>query len=501
MTSKHCFSIYKRSVARFVMLVALIAFSLAAAAHATTYYVSNSGSDSNSGTSSMTPWQTLAHASSHSYSPGDSILLNGGQTFTGPLTMNSSGNSSAWITIGAYGSGMPTINAGTGDGIDSTNVSYVIVENIAITSSSGGYDGYGINFNATSGNQSYIYFYNVSAQNFATGIIVQTNGGTYNYVTCYACSAFSNGTTGMYIEGNNNSSSATSNFYNVQVSSSNFYSNGAHTKGGGSGLLLQGVDGATVQNSTAYSNGDIGMWCFNSTGIIFTNDVAHDNLAGNGDGGFDLDLGTTNSTIEYSYAYNNGGEGFEMCAGTSNPSSNLTLRYNISENDHYPIAFCGAPFNDIYIYNNTIYTNLSNGIDYWAALNSWSTTPTNLVIANNIIWNANSSEYDLQWGAGGITLNYNDYYGAFEAYFNGAAYTSLSSFHSATGLEANGLTYNPDFTGTPGSKVASAYQLGSSSPLRTAGVNLQAVYGINPGTHDYYGNTLPSSGFSMGAFQ
>ncbi len=497
--NRHVFNSFFFRVAYFIMT--LIACIGGTAAHATTYYVSNSGSDSNNGTSSMTPWQTLAHASSHSYSPGDFILLNGGQTFTGPLIMNSTGNSSGWITIRGYGIGTPTINGGTGDAIDSANTSYVLVENLAVSSTSGGSRGFGIDFNSTSGAQSNIYVYNVSANGFSTGITFQTNGGTYNYVTCYSCIAYNNGHWGLYVDGNNNNVSPTGNINNVAITSSTLYSNGANNKSGGAGVLLQGVDGATIQNSTAYNNGDIGMWCWNSMGVVFKNDTAYGNLASNGDGGFDLDIGTTNSTIEYSYAYNNSGEGFEMCADSGDPSSNLTIRYNISENDHYPVAFNGAPFNNVSIYNNTIYTNLTNGIDYWAALNSWSTTPTNLVIANNLIWNANSSEYDLQWGTGGITLNYNDYYGSFEAYFNGAAYTSLSSFHTATGLEANGLTDYPDFTGTPGSKVASAYQLSSSSPLRTAGANLQSLYGISPGTQDYYGNTLPPSGFSIGAYQ
>jgi hypothetical protein len=45
-------------------------------ASATTYYVSAStGSDSNSGTSSGTPWQTVAQVNGQVFQPGDSILF------------------------------------------------------------------------------------------------------------------------------------------------------------------------------------------------------------------------------------------------------------------------------------------------------------------------------------------------------------------------------------------------------------------------------------------
>ena len=41
----------------------------------TVYYVSNSGSDSNNGTSTSTPWKTIAHVDAHTFNPGDSVLF------------------------------------------------------------------------------------------------------------------------------------------------------------------------------------------------------------------------------------------------------------------------------------------------------------------------------------------------------------------------------------------------------------------------------------------
>ena len=48
-----------------------------------TYYVSPTGSDSNSGLSSSTPWQTVTKVNNTVLHPGDTVLFQGGQTFSG----------------------------------------------------------------------------------------------------------------------------------------------------------------------------------------------------------------------------------------------------------------------------------------------------------------------------------------------------------------------------------------------------------------------------------
>ena len=57
---------------------------------ATNYYVSTSGNDANNGTSISTPWKTIDKMNSMSYNPGDNILFNGGQTFSGSISPGSS---------------------------------------------------------------------------------------------------------------------------------------------------------------------------------------------------------------------------------------------------------------------------------------------------------------------------------------------------------------------------------------------------------------------------
>jgi hypothetical protein len=79
----------------------------------TTYYVSNSGNDSNNGKSASTPWLTIAHVNAQNFSPGDSILFQTGGTWREQLNIAWTGTSAASLNIGSYGTGaMPIISGG-----------------------------------------------------------------------------------------------------------------------------------------------------------------------------------------------------------------------------------------------------------------------------------------------------------------------------------------------------------------------------------------------------
>ncbi|MEO6350257.1 MAG: carbohydrate-binding protein [Candidatus Limnocylindrales bacterium] len=89
-----------------------------------TFYLSVNGSDGNAGTSTTSAWRTIGKLNTMDFQPGDTILLQGGQSFGGTLSFNaadsgtdSAGNLIAPITVGSYGTGRATINAGTDTGI------------------------------------------------------------------------------------------------------------------------------------------------------------------------------------------------------------------------------------------------------------------------------------------------------------------------------------------------------------------------------------------------
>jgi len=100
-----------------VFLLACLFLSAALPARATTYYVDNCvivGSDSNTGTSTSTPWLTVAHVNAQSFNPGDSVLFERTCAWYGTaLTVPSSGSSGSPITFGAYGTGANPILKGS----------------------------------------------------------------------------------------------------------------------------------------------------------------------------------------------------------------------------------------------------------------------------------------------------------------------------------------------------------------------------------------------------
>ena len=104
---------------RLLQFVVLILFALllyAQVSRGSTYYVDNcvvTGNDSNSGTSSTTPWLTVAKVNSISLNPGDTVLFEGGCTWREQLIPKTSGALGSPITFGSYGSGQATLNGST----------------------------------------------------------------------------------------------------------------------------------------------------------------------------------------------------------------------------------------------------------------------------------------------------------------------------------------------------------------------------------------------------
>ena len=103
-------------MSRKFLLNCLIVFSFLIfnfTAGATTYYISSSGNDSNSGTDPSSAWQTINKVNSfRNFKPGDNILFRRGDTFYGGLIVSNSGTSGSPITYGAYGSGAKPIITG-----------------------------------------------------------------------------------------------------------------------------------------------------------------------------------------------------------------------------------------------------------------------------------------------------------------------------------------------------------------------------------------------------
>jgi hypothetical protein len=79
----------------------------------TAYYVSASGSDSNSGTSPSSAWRTVQRVDRASLQPGDGVLFEGGATFSDEVLMpGASGASGSPIIFESYGQGNAALPRG-----------------------------------------------------------------------------------------------------------------------------------------------------------------------------------------------------------------------------------------------------------------------------------------------------------------------------------------------------------------------------------------------------
>ncbi len=107
----------------------------------TTYYVDvENGSDSNTGISPDSAWQTLDKVNSFTFAPGDTIRLKSGCSWNGVLAPKGNGAEGNPITISSYGEGSrPIINGGGTSGPAITgavliyNQEYWEIENLEVT--------------------------------------------------------------------------------------------------------------------------------------------------------------------------------------------------------------------------------------------------------------------------------------------------------------------------------------------------------------------------------
>src|SRR5262249_19894734 len=95
------------------------------------YYVSSTGSDSNSGTQTN-PWRTVAKVNSVAFAAGARVFFQGGQTFAGKLYFdaNDKGTATNPITVSSYGTGRAIVTGGTDYAFLAYNTGGITITNI-----------------------------------------------------------------------------------------------------------------------------------------------------------------------------------------------------------------------------------------------------------------------------------------------------------------------------------------------------------------------------------
>ena len=469
-------------------------------ASATIYYVSPTGSDSNNGTNTSTPWQTIAKVNTAHFVAGDSVLFQGGQTFTGALVFSYATNIPASSTanpvmVGSYGTGAAKIVSSTTgaysaaivvNGINGLTIDGLTILGAGGTSPTTGIGVYILNQSGSS--KSGVTVTNCDISNFAGTAGAQSAevyvSGYYGAIdTIKVMNNQLHGANGVGSKDCNGIYGIPNgqNITNVTYSGNTVYNIGGLATNVGGGIVANGVNGGVLEynivhdvggNSTS-CGGPGGVWAYASNNItIQYNEVYRMQpityTAGCDWVAYDLDGGVSNSVVQYNYSHNNFGGALLAYVATvgGHTWGNNTFRYNISENDalgaanasQCAISITASPTNPLKIYGNTIYMGMRNSTGLSVAMQSNNGVAVNLpagsLIENNIFYivpqtyggqTYNQYMY-FPYGLSGGTIDNNVYYGGatHQVWRIGSTqYTSFSTYQTATGYDAHTLTSNP----------------------------------------------------------
>jgi len=497
----------------FTLVFATVQISIPKAAYAsgTTYYVDSvSGSDSNNGTSTSTPWQSLSKVNGTAFSPGDSILFKGGDTWSGSLVISSSGNSSAQITYGSYGTGMPKIDGGSYvKTIDSEGHEYITIENFEVTN----YHPSDINTTLRYGIYADAKASGISHNLIINNVDVHDVDGIYSWdENANNQNRFNDSAIYITYSGNGGELSSSNHWDGITVENSNVYGNYGEgvmvtdeygpltvtpyntnvvvqnttiSNNADDNLILFYSDAPVVQNVLSYDSGQlasdtlaysiIGIWAVASTDATFkNNEVARTRLPSVDGTAFDIDWGESGTfTHEYNYTHGNEGGIIDNCLYCNSVQGSFNqsiFRYNISVDDLNNIINVGYQ-GTWQMYNNVFYKSSGH-----LELGDQSSTVT---FTNNV--------FDFQtapstWG--NDVMDHNAYY---------PISASPSDSHAVTG---DPKFVNPGAIGD-GMSYAANYKTQSGSSLIDAGTSISGN-----GGYDFFGNTVPYNGTTdIGAYE
>jgi hypothetical protein len=491
-------------------VLALLLVSLTLPAHAADYYVAAAGNDASAGTAPNSAWRSLNKVNNFNFKSGDRLFFEGGQTFAGTmkLTSNDGGSASNLVVIGSYGNGRAIINGGAGSGLTITGSTGIRVNNLTFVGlgrKTGNNGGTGV---ALSGASS-ISIDQVEASGFQHAGVDFYNSTNVRLTNVYA---HDNGFAGISAY---NSTNAYVGYCRALNNPGDPTITNNHS---GSGIILS-VRIATVEYCEAAnngydmqqvnSNGPVGIWCYDSDQVTIQYCISHNNQSPKDDGGgFDLDGGVTNSVVQYNYAYENKNYGFLAWEyGSPTKWNNNTYRYNISVNNTGPGLVLGSSggqgVNNGQIYNNVYYNTSYPAVAQYGGVTSFN-------FRNNVFVGPNSGS--LVPSVNSLNYQANDYWFTTGG-FNVGGYNSLAAWANATNQEKLngtlvGLNADPQLRApttyeklTDPTKLSTltAFLVASNSPIVDKGLNLKAQFGVDPGTRDFYGQSLPAgAGFDMG---
>jgi hypothetical protein len=501
----------------------------------TTYYFATAGSDSNNGTSTSTPFQTISKANTLKMQAGDTFYFNKGDTFSGNLVLalvdgGMTPTALLPLLVDAYGSGAaPIISAADGTGITGHTLPYLTINALKIVGS-------GVTLNAGSPNTitttntgigiycknlgssdlSGLTVSNCDVSGFAGGCIIigsveaaGTNG--YNGATITGNTVYQTASTGIDLS---NYTSYTSVHTNCTISSNvvyNHYGDGVNNTG--YGIVISATTGTIVSSNYVHDNGQaagplavgapvgiMGVGAVNC--IIRGNVIVNQHRNGNAEDGEGIDLdgnGCTGNIVERNYVTGCEGEGI-VCLDIGSATDSTTIRFNVVEKCLSAIRIKGAT--NTVIHNNTFYQTGSGTL-----LNN-TTAGSGTKLYNNVLITGAGATLGTQ--TSGVTFHGNLYdCSTFSIVYNGNTRASLAAFRAgdsqetATGFQTTANLRdagNGPASPTTATSVTAYDPATNSSHVVGTGLDISSLYSVNPGTLDFHGLTNdPGTGFAIGA--
>ncbi|MFL6414962.1 MAG: PA14 domain-containing protein, partial [Bryobacteraceae bacterium] len=352
---------------------------------AATYYLDPNGSDSNSGLSPVAPWATTARVNAQPLNPGDRVLFARNGRFNGALRPMGSGTADASITIGAYGSGaLPAIDGGgEQEALRLFNQEYWVIDSLDLT---GGRQ-YGV---FVSGDAMYRVLHSIHLSNLQVhdiystprwdcGLVMVAPIGdhlTFDDVLVDKVLAYNtNLWYGIHVGfnlwfGNDLNPPLTTNVVIRNSVVHHVYGDGITAAQSQNVLIEKNVvfETGLAPSGVSYTPNGIWTWQCDHTIIQYNEGYATHSFAWDG-GVFDIDFGSTNTTIQYNYAHDAEGYCVAVMASHHLITSNSIVRYNICSNngrkasqapnqgDVFVTTWDDGSIDGIQIYNNTDYWN------------------------------------------------------------------------------------------------------------------------------------------------
>ncbi len=521
----------------------------------TSYYVNCAAATNGNGTAAS-PWNNLTTVNSQTFAPGDSLLFNRGTTCTGSFVFSSSGTSTNRITIDAYGTGaLPAID-GTGQNraVKLLDTSYVTMQNVEVKNSSvwgilltTDHDAPAVGITLANLVVHHVTGGDYTAMNakwtglvvFAPGMVVEPNmtkgSGTYDRNSYFSNVLVDN------VQAYDTTLWAGIFVWGVQIDQDHGWARDCANQAVQSrGIVIQNStvhntygDGiaqfcsqnGTLQNNVVYQSGmqpapvttgtPVGLWWWTSENMLGQLNESYDNHSPGVDGGgYDIDYGSTNSTMQYNYGHENS----TYCTsvfGYSGPTTTNIVRYNVCAGDGtvhtylkngvvtpmpgdselYVCTWGGGKLVNTWIYNNTFYINstgASAGLINFCNNGPGSDSESGGIFKNNLVTSAIAGVLGDVTTANNRTRDYNLYY------YTGGTFTDPNpeahSIYNQNPL-VNGFGY--DTTGRP----TTQWTLQTGSPAINHGTNAcTGLTGCTVGTRDFFGNAIPLGGaFDIGA--